>query len=625
MVELLHRSGLLILEKEGAMRTSFAIMAVSILLTVLTPAVVPIVRDCSLAADLPEGYMNLQESDRILDKTLTITLHPDLSSLSAAEKGAAERLLEAGRIFQKLYENSLHHQARSAYESLIAVDASLDSPRSTQNLLKLFYLFKGPIARTLDNDYVPIVPVDKRVPGRNVYPWGISKKEIEDYILKNPSAKASLLNLRTVVRRAEKDAILADLAALERYPSVDLLHPGLKQNLQILSTKKDETALYAVPYSVAYANDLFRVYNLLQDAAAIIEIEDEDFAEFLRQRAVDLIRDDYEAGDAAWVSGSFNNLNAQIGSYEVYDDELFAVKSFFSLSLLMKDQDKSAAIRSAIRGIQVFEESLPCAVHKKVKENIPVGVYNIIADFGQARGTNTATILPNESQITRKYGRTILLRYNIMSNPKLFAISKASWDAAVDPEQRDDYKADGNFYRTLWHEVGHYLGPTADKQDRPLDEALLEDSQVLEELKADLISLFLAKALRKQGYYDDAQVNSVYASGIRRVLLKNQPKRSQTYSTMELMQMNYYLENRLLEFDARKGKLHINYDLYPGVVTAMLKDVLALQYNGDKHAADEFIKKYSTWIPELHGVLGASMRAQEEYRYVIVRYAMVED
>ena len=33
----------------------------------------------------------------------------------------------------------------------------------------------------------------------------------------------------------------------------------------------------------------------------------------------------------------------------------------------------------------------------------------MIADFGQARGGNTATILPNESYLARRYGRTILL------------------------------------------------------------------------------------------------------------------------------------------------------------------------------------------------------------------------
>ena len=32
-----------------------------------------------------------------------------------------------------------------------------------------------------------------------------------------------------------------------------------------------------------------------------------------------------------------------------------------------------------------------------IREDIPVGVYDVIADFGQSRGGNTASILPNEA------------------------------------------------------------------------------------------------------------------------------------------------------------------------------------------------------------------------------------
>jgi hypothetical protein len=66
-----------------------------------------------------------------------------------------------------------------------------------------------------------------------------------------------------------------------------------------------------------------------------------------------------------------------------------------------------------------------------VREDIPVGVYDVVADFGQARGGNTATILPNESYLARRYGRTILLRANIMRDPNIFESTEHSFAAAV--------------------------------------------------------------------------------------------------------------------------------------------------------------------------------------------------
>ncbi|MFN2517371.1 MAG: zincin-like metallopeptidase domain-containing protein, partial [Pyrinomonadaceae bacterium] len=83
----------------------------------------------------------------------------------------------------------------------------------------------------------------------------------------------------------------------------------------------------------------------------------------------------------------------------------------------------------------------------------------------------------------------------------------------IGPEQAKDLTNEGNFYRTLWHEVGHYLGVDRTKDNRDLDEALQENASVMEEMKADLVSLFVAEALRKQGYYKDAQLKSVYAGG----------------------------------------------------------------------------------------------------------------
>ena len=43
-----------------------------------------------LAQDLPEGYWSLEQATEVLDKTRTVILDPDLSSLTEAEKAAVE-------------------------------------------------------------------------------------------------------------------------------------------------------------------------------------------------------------------------------------------------------------------------------------------------------------------------------------------------------------------------------------------------------------------------------------------------------------------------------------------------------------------------------------------------------
>jgi hypothetical protein len=584
-----------------------------------------------LAADLPSGYMPQSQSERILDKTLQIQVDPDLEGLSEAERETVGRLVAVGELFQRIHETSRHRSAREAYRNLAALDQELGSPQATQNLLTLYYLFKGPIARTLDNTREPFLPVEARAPGGSLYPWGVTRSEIDGYLEERSDARARMLDLRTVVRRATREAAEADLAVLDRHPVLDTLHPGLRSRLERAAGTPDENGFYAIPYALAFADDLTEAYRLLMEAGELMAPEDPEFSHYLGNRARDLLSNDYESGDASWVTGHFNNLNAQIGAYETYDDELYGVKAFFGLNVLLRDREASAALRKATNGMQAFENSLPYQPDgwdggnkKTVREDIPVGVYNIVADFGQSRGTNTATILPNESEYARKYGRTILLRSNIMRNPDLFAIRRAAFQAAVADEFHGDLAVDGGFYRTLWHEIGHYLGPDRTRDGRDLDEALETLSSVFEELKADLVSLYLSRALEERGYYDAEKRRAVYASGIRRVLLKSLPQRSQPYQTMELMQLNYYLEHGLLDFDDKTERLVIHYDRYHDVVTAMLGEVLELQYDGDADAAGRFVDTYTTWRTDLHDRLARSMKASETYRYAYVTYGILE-
>jgi hypothetical protein len=378
-----------------------------------------------------------------------------------------------------------------------------------------------------------------------------------------------------------------------------------------------------VPYSVAYADDIAFIYDRLNAAAANVEDGDAAFARYLRLRARDLLADDYEGGDAAWVTGDFTgNLNAQIGSYETYDDALYGVKTFFSLSLLVRDRARSAELQEALEDIQRVEDALPYESDREVRSDIPVGVYNIIADFGQARGANTATILPNEAYLARQYGRTILMRGNILLNEEIFAETHRAFAAAVVDAQGADLTPEGGFYRTLWHEIGHYLGVDQTSDGRELDVALEDTADLLEEMKADLVSLTSARILNQRDRITDAQLRGIYASGIRRVLQKNRPRREQPYQTMQLIQWNWFMEHGALRFE--NGRLRIDYRRYPEAVTSLLREVLAIQRAGDRARANAFVERWTQWRPDLHEAIAQRMRESERTRFTLVTYEALD-
>jgi hypothetical protein len=572
---------------------------------------------CAMAAtntgeqDFTSNAWSKDQTSAIFDKTLHLRLPYDAAAISEAERQAVMELVAAGKRMHQLYLDQKHHQA-------VASRAQLDQDSGRPDLQDLFRLMKGPVATTLDNQRQPFLSVDEETPGKNVYPPGMTREIMDSWLEQNPGRRNEILHLRSVIRETTPENVALVLATLNKHPVLDVLHPGLRERIQTAS------GYISIPYSVVWADDILFVHARLSAAADLVEGGDPAFARFLRLRARDLLADDYEGGDAAWVTGKFlGNLNAQIGSYETYDDALYGVKSFFSLSLLQRDQAKSDELMASIGNIQAIEDALPYETHKTVRSDIPVSVYNVVADFGQSRGTNTATILPNESHLSRQYGRTILIRASILLNPELFNTAESAFNAATHDTHHGELTAQGGFYRTLWHEIGHYLGVDLTHDGRDLGLALQDTADLMEEMKSDLVSLFSARMLHQQGQHDDARLRAIRANGILRVLQKNQPRRTQAYQTMQLIQWNWYLDRGLLEFE--DGRMHIRYERYPEAVDSLLKVVLDLQYKGDRDAANAFVEQWTSWDEALHGAVAQRIKDAERYRFRLVRYEVFDE
>ncbi len=583
----------------------------------LTGAVEPA---AAATAPAQEALLQPAEATAILQKTATLRLAPDLTHLTPGERAAVEQLLQVGGIFQRLYEDARHPAAERERNRLLD-EARSASGRESDTAL-LFRLFQGPIATTLDNRRVPFLPVAAETPGKNVYPEGITAAEVESFLAVHPEERAAILGDRTVVRRATAEALAADLDTLQRVPLIAGLQPFLAAKLADLAEHPDPQRLYAVPQSVAWARPLATAYLALQHAADAVQADDAEFAGYLRNRGRDLLSNDYESGDAAWVTGRFGRLNAQIGTYETYDDALFGVKAFPGMSLLLRDEPATAELAKSLGSLQSIEDALPYEPHKRVRSEIPIGVYEIIADFGQARGTNTATNLPNDPLFSRRYGRIILMRENIMKNPDLFANALRRWEAAVAPASRAGLAADsgsGGFQRTLWHEIGHYLGPEVTRDGRGLDQALQGWADAVEEMKADLVSLFAFDRLAAAKLASPERLAAVRASGILRTLNDNRPRRDQPYQLMQLVQFNWFLDQGLLTVDA-SGQLVVHDEKYAATVASLLQKTIALQLAGDPAATEAFFTRWTDWRADLHEKIGLRMRDAQTTRYNLVRY-----
>lgn len=563
-----------------------------------------------------DGFWELDRAEPLLDRAESFDVEADTSGLTEGERAALAKLGQVGAIAQRLYERQRHPMAEAVGEHLRGYEPSeAQAPRLTA-LRRLFWMASGPIVVNLDNDRVPFAPVEPPYePGRNVYPSGLDRATIDAWLEAHPEHAAEIRAVRTVVRCRTDEALAADRATLETHPWLSALHPGLADRLV---EPAEPQGFYAVPYALAYATEIDAMSALLFGAADDVRGDDADLADYLEQRARDLYTNDYEAGDAAWVSGRFSHLNAQIGAYETYDDHLLGQKAFFSTSLLIRDPEGSSELEAAVAELPQLEAALPGGPYQRVRSSIPIGIYDVYADYGQARGGNTATILPNEAHVTRKYGRTILVRRNVITHPVIVAAAQRRFRAAVTEAHADDLGPRGNFDRTVWHEVGHYLGPKTTESGDAVTAALGQWHNHIEELKADLVSLWLMPRLVELGVIDATRQRHAYAAGVLRALVTTEPPRTSTYATMRLMQQRWLLEHGVLEAEAEG--LTIDYEAYPAAVEAMLTEVLAIQRAGDPARAEAFIDRWARWDDAVQGRLGEAMDAVAP-RYWIPRYA----
>jgi hypothetical protein len=122
------------------------------------------------------------------------------------------------------------------------------------------------------------------------------------------------------------------------------------------------------------------------------------------------------------------------------------------------------------------------------------------------------------------------------------------------------------------------------------------------------------------GYLDEAGLRSVYASGVLRTLQLVAPRRTQPYQTMQLMQMNFFLDHGLLAREP-DGRLRIDYQRYPKVIEDLLREVLAVQRSGDPTRAAAFVETWGEWDEDRHGILAQRLREAQKYRYRRVRYS----
>jgi hypothetical protein len=499
------------------------------------------------------AFPDAAELNKMAARFAPTEMRVDTSSLSAGDKKALVKLIEASRTINHLFMQQFWSGDLALYGKLQQDKSALGKAR-----LHYFWINKGPWSEIDQHKaFLPNVPAHKPA-GANFYPEDMSKDEFESWVKTLPEQeKKQAVGFFTVVRR---DA-------------------GRKLKL--------------VPYSQEYKSDLTQAARLLNEAAALTD--NASLKKFLTTRAAAFSSNDYYESDVAWMDLDAP-LDITYGPYETYNDELFGYKAAFEAYVNLRDEKESSRLAFLGQHLQEIENNLPEDPQYRVAKlgsAAPLRVVNEVFAAGDgAHGVQTAAYnLPNDDKVVQEKGAKRVMLKNVQE-AKFKTILQPISKVVLKPDAQKDLSFDLFFTHIVAHELCHGLGPHQIKVSGRDTNPRLELKELyssIEEAKADVTGLFALQFLMTQadkgaltmplphGPEAERQLYNTYlASAFRTLRFGLQDSHAKGMA----IQFNYFLDKGAFVADP-DGVFHVDFSKIKDALNSLDREFLTLEATGD--------------------------------------------
>ena len=413
------------------------------------------------------------------------------------------------------------------------------------------------------------------VPGHELYPYGLKLPQIDQYLAAHPDQKDAIYNSWTVVRSAPLD---------------------LKKSLSQPVIYNTPDKLYTYPYHVAFAEWLKPIAEDLRAAAKLSP--DPTFAKFLSLRADALLNDDYYASDLAWLDLKNPKIDVIFAPYETYLDDLLGVKTSYGAAILIRNDAESKKLAMYQEHEAAMQQALPIGAEDKPSKEghaTPMEVVDAPLRAGDLRYGYQAVAdnLPNDPRVHQEKGSKKIFFKNFMDarvNNVILPIAEKMLTAA----QAKDVSGEGYLTDTILHEISHGLGPAfahVNGRQITINEAIGPAYSGLEEAKADIAGLFLAKWLVDQKLIPATELNVIYASAVAGQFRTLRFGTGEAHGRAEMMEFNYLVEQHAISQNA-DGRYTIDYAAMPGTIEKLATQLLTFETKGDRNGAEVWFAKY---------------------------------
>ena len=498
------------------------------------------------------------------------------AGLSAREQQMVAKLADACRLLNELYwrESDLGGWAMSSGEA---------NPTVRQ-----LFSINGSRWDMADGNS-PFIGEEPMPPGRELYPFGLTRAAVEQYVATHPDEKAAIYDAHTVVRSAPFN-----------------LPEALSQPVVYGVPEK----LYTAPYHVAFAEWLNPMAEDLRAAAKLSP--DPAFAKFLNQRAAALLSADYYESDLAWLDLKNPKVDIIFAPYETYLDGLLGVKGSYGAAILIRNDTESRKLDMYREHEAEMQKALPLPdADKPSKQGQPTPMEVVDAPLraGDLRYGYQAVAdnLPNDPRIHAEKGSKKMFFKNFMDARVNYVVLPVAKKMMAETQAREA-SAEGYLTFVIMHEISHGLGPAyahVDGKQAMINEAIGPAYAGLEEAKADITGMFLIKWMADQKLIPAAELDGIYASYLAGAIRSLRFGTADAHGRAQMMEFNYLFERHAIA-QGPDGRYTIDYAAMPTVVADLAAKLLTFEAQGDRGGVEAWFAKYDIMPESLTKALEAT-------------------
>ncbi len=531
--------------------------------------------------------------DYLTTKKMLAVDAPEYLELAEGDKEALKHLVKAAVVLDKV-NMQLDNPNNLPFKEYLEAEISKGNKQAKLTKI-LFDAQKGVCSLDRESNMIELIKGVSERPGKGVYPQDLEKDEFHAILIKmlkdgKVDDVAKILNQRSVVERVGNELVATDYVdkfkddfaymASELEKAAETSTNADFNEFLILQAKALRTA---DPMLDAYAD---KKWATLQDTPLEFTITRENYSDELTETVVENPELKALLDENGIIPVAKDFLGGRVGIINKKGtDAILGVKNYLPLmahNMPFKDD--------YIQNISPDKESKQTMVD--------ADLVAVTGDVGEFRaGITLAENLPNDDKLSIKeldggrrnvYHRQIRLITSEDAREKM----KKRLAATVNPELHQYYNDEADHWFTVGHENGHSLGPKSGT------EGLGKYKSIIEENKADMISLAMLDVLTEAGMYTPEQRKQIIVTYAADNMMTSKPTLSQAHRVRSVMQNYYFIKEGAMEISP-EGILNVDIEKMVPTARKMLEEIIQVQMKGDFSKGEKYVLDNFVWTPEM--------------------------